>query len=228
MTNDDGVVAAGLRALGEELSARFERVVVVAPDEEHSECGHCVTTKKPLVVTEHERDIFSVNGTPADCVRIGLQLLANEVDWVISGINHGGNLGADIWMSGTVAAAREAYLRGRPAIAVSQVRRREIPEDWPQAARFAVAAIEQVLLWHEADPELWNINLPAIESRKSETPTMVKCPLDSNPLPLSFLKTKEGYYYRGDYHSRPRSTNTDVDICFQGEISISLLNQAPC
>ena len=120
VTNDDGWDAPGLAAL-KTLAGQIGDVYVLAPRDPHSYAGHRVTTDGPLVLTETGAREFTLSGTPADCVRVAIATLFPEIDWVLAGINRGGNLGADLFTSGTVAAAREAALLGRPAIAVSQV-----------------------------------------------------------------------------------------------------------
>jgi 5'-nucleotidase len=120
LTNDDGINAEGLNALKEEL-CRIAHVLVVAPDQERSAVSHGLTIHTPLKFKEAGADSFSLNGTPADCVMFALdRLFIKPPDLVISGINHGANLGDDVMYSGTVAAAREAARHGVPAIAISQ------------------------------------------------------------------------------------------------------------
>jgi 5'-nucleotidase len=121
VTNDDGVHALGIRVL-REAAARVGDVVVVAPTREQSAQSHAITLDRPLRHIEHERDVQSIDGTPADCVYLALferRFLPRRPDLVLSGINHGHNLGTSVFYSGTVAAAREAALRGIPAIAFS-------------------------------------------------------------------------------------------------------------
>src|SRR5262245_53768028 len=122
LTNDDGIDAPGLRAL---LAAAqpLGEPVVVAPARAHSGCSHRVTTDGPFRVAARP-DGFAVEGTPADCVRVALHDVAPDIAWVLSGINAGGNLGADVYHSGTVAAVREAVLHGLPGVALSQYRKR--------------------------------------------------------------------------------------------------------
>ena len=120
LTNDDGIGADGLISLRDELS-RFAHVLVVAPDQNRSAISHGLTIHTRLIPEEAGPDSFSLNGTPADCVIYALEkLFIDPPDLVISGINHGANLGDDVMYSGTVAAAREAARYGIPAIAVSQ------------------------------------------------------------------------------------------------------------
>ena len=119
VTNDDGIAAPGIKALAEALTLLGE-VTVVAPDRERSAAGHSLTLHSPLRVFELRQGWHAVDGTPTDCVNMGIHsLLPFRPDLVVSGINHGGNMGDDITYSGTVAAAMEANLMGIPALAVS-------------------------------------------------------------------------------------------------------------
>ena len=124
LTNDDGIDAPGLAALEGALSA-LATVSVVAPQQCYSGCGHRVTSHHAVRVEQLAERRFKVHGTPADCTRLALAELAPDVDWVVGGINDGGNLGVDVLMSGTVAAVREASWLGKPGIAISQFARRD-------------------------------------------------------------------------------------------------------
>ncbi len=120
LTNDDGIEAEGLRTLEEALKG-LAHIVVVAPDQERSAVSHGLTLRSPLSLKEVRPDHYIINGTPADCVIYALRhLFIQFPDLVISGINHGANLGDDIMYSGTVAAAREASAHGIPSMALSQ------------------------------------------------------------------------------------------------------------
>lgn len=124
LTNDDGIKAEGIYALAKELEKEHE-LIIVAPEIQKSAQSHAVTISQPLVVKEVELDglkskAYSISGTPADCVRAGLEVLIEEpVDFVFSGINMGLNSGMDVLYSGTVSAAIEANIYGIPSIAVS-------------------------------------------------------------------------------------------------------------
>lgn len=119
LTNDDGIDAEGLLILKHILSDEHE-VYIIAPDIERSACSNIFTMRDELLLTRIGDKIFSVSGYPADCVSIGIHSdIIPEIDLVISGINHGPNLGDDIHFSGTVAGARTAFIFGKPAIAVS-------------------------------------------------------------------------------------------------------------
>ena len=120
LTNDDGIDAEGLKSLKDALHG-IARILVVAPDRNRSAVSHGLTIHTSLELKKNGSDSFSLNGTPADCVIYALdELFTRPPDLVVSGINHGANLGDDVMYSGTVAAAREAARYGIPAIAVSQ------------------------------------------------------------------------------------------------------------
>ncbi len=119
ITNDDGISAQGLVILNRILS-KYHETYVIAPDRERSACSNIFTMRDELIVTKTGERSYSVNGYPADCVSLGIHSdLIPEVDLVISGINHGPNLGDDIHFSGTVAGARTAFIFGKPGIAFS-------------------------------------------------------------------------------------------------------------
>ncbi len=221
LTNDDGISAPGLAAL-EAAARQLGEVVVVAPTIVCSGCGHRVTTDGPIRTEQHGPGRFAVEGTPADCVRLALHALAGKVDWVLSGINAGGNLGADTYHSGTVAAAREAVLHGVPAVALSQYRRRGLEFDWARAARWATDVLRDLLERPRETGALWNVNFPHLLSEEAE-PVVAFCPLDPSPLPLSFRRDDEGYRYNGDYHGRQRRADSDVAVCFGGKVAVTRL-----
>jgi 5'-nucleotidase len=120
LTNDDGIQAAGINRLAEELESRGHEVLMAAPESERSAASHSITIHKPIRVTEIAPRRWSVSGTPVDCIFLALEVLCGTPpDLVISGINSGQNMGEDILYSGTVAAALEAMMLGQKAIAVS-------------------------------------------------------------------------------------------------------------
>ena len=161
LTNDDGVHAAGLAALAEALDALGE-VWVLAPEREQSACGHALTLHRPLRAVELGARRFSVNGTPSDCVNLGvLGFLAERPALVVSGINHGSNLGDDVTYSGTVSAAMEGTLLGVPSIAVSLAE----GEDFSHAGRVAQLVAMRVLVNGLPPKTLLNVNVPSGEPR---------------------------------------------------------------
>jgi 5'-nucleotidase len=220
LTNDDGIDAPGLAALRDAATVLGGEIVIVAPAECHSGCGHRVTTDRPIAVDELAAGRFRVAGTPADCVRIGLARLAADAGLVIAGINAGGNLGADIHHSGTVAAAREAALHGRPAIAASQYHRRGTTLDWGRAAGWLADLLRALRDREHVPGEFWNVNLPDLPAAAA-APPVVECPIDRSPFALGYRLTDAGWKYESSYHDRPRMAGGDVAVCFGGGISLS-------
>ena len=218
LTNDDGIDAPGLHALEEALDGFGERITI-APHEHLSGCSHQVTTIRPLMPQEVAAGRFALDGTPADCVRLGLFHLAADAEWILSGINNGGNLGCDVYMSGTVAAVREAALHGRRGVAFSQYRRSSEPFLWPRAIPMVRAVFEKLLDRPLAPGAFWNVNFPDLET--DELPEIVFCSVDHHPLPVRFETDGGRYLYRGIYRERQRGPGTDVDICFSGRIAVS-------
>ncbi len=221
LTNDDGIDAPGLAALAASLS-HLGQIAIVAPDTHLSGCSHQVSVDRPLQATKVGDNRFAVDGTPADCTRLGLSHLVPDVDWVLAGINDGGNLGVDVFMSGTVAAVREAALMGKSAIAFSQFRRNRRQFDWPRASAMVELVIGQLLELSLEPGGFWNVNFPDLDGDAGE-PDVVFCPRDSNPLPIHYEIRDDGFHYRGDYQERERHPGTDVDVCFNGNIAVTQL-----
>lgn len=219
LTNDDGIDAPGIAALAK-LAASLGTAVWAAPHEHLSGCSHRVTTGCPLRVVRRDPTRYAVEGTPADCVRVGLARLLPETDWVLSGINEGGNLGADVHISGTVAAAREAVLHGRPGIALSHYRKRMLEIDWDRAVDWLRPVVQNLIHRPWEPGTFWNINIPHVSPDEPE-PGVIFCPLDSSPLPLSFRIEEELFHYNGNYHERARQKGADVDVCFSGNIAVT-------
>ncbi len=224
LTNDDGWDAPGLRALRDGV-ADLGCCRVIAPESALSGCGHRVTTHGAITVTRSAGDALAVGGTPADCVRLAMHHLAPDVTWVISGINAGGNLGADVHHSGTVAAAREGVLHGVPGIALSHYLARGRAVDWPRAARWARDVVARLLEMPLEAGTFWNVNLPHLLPDEPE-PEIVFCPLDPSPLPLAYHVEADQAVYAGDYQGRARRPGSDVDVCFGGKIAVTLIRLA--
>src|SRR5262245_8552465 len=180
LTNDDGIDAPGLQALVEAARPLGE-LTVAAPVGALSGCSHQVTTSHPISIAPRAPGWFAVGGTPADCVRVALQHLAPRTSWVLSGINAGGNLGADVHYSGTVAAARGAVLHGWPAVAVSQYRKKGLATDWQRTAAWAAPLLRRLITQPWKQGTFWNINLPHLGPDEPD-PAVVFCPLDPTPL----------------------------------------------
>ncbi|HFC93593.1 MAG TPA: 5'/3'-nucleotidase SurE [Leucothrix mucor] len=160
LSNDDGFIASGLKALHQRLSQQFE-VMVVAPDRDRSGASNSLTLESPLRLTQRDKNFFSVNGTPTDCVHLALTgLYDNPPNLVISGINAGANLGDDVIYSGTVAAAMEGRNLGLPAIAVSIASFQ--PQYFSTAVEAVVVLLRQLSDFNEKSDTILNINVPDI------------------------------------------------------------------
>jgi 5'-nucleotidase len=159
LSNDDGVGSQGLELLRKALLSHCD-VVVCAPESEQSASSHSLSLHRPLRLWEKEPGVWSVDGTPADCVYVALnaagRILARKPQLVVSGINHGLNLGDDVFYSGTVAAAREGALKGIPAIAFSAV----YQADLEAAALGAANLVASLLTAPPTRPVLLNVNFP--------------------------------------------------------------------
>ena len=161
VTNDDGVHAAGLSALASAL-ADLGEVHVLAPEREQSACGHALTLHRPLRVQRLREHWHAVNGTPSDCVNLGvLGFLPQRPALIASGINHGSNLGDDVTYSGTVSAAMEGTLLGVPSIAISLMDE----GDLAVAGRVAALVAARVLVEGVPAGTLLNVNVPAAPPR---------------------------------------------------------------
>lgn len=235
LTNDDGFDAPGLAALYRCLDG-FARVSVVAPASPASSAGHGVTDRGTIQVdrrrSEPFGDIYVVKGTPADCVRLGvMELLDSRPDWVLAGINRGGNMGVDVYYSGTVAAAREAAFLGLPAIAVSQYIRRDVPLDWDRAAAWVRPVIARLIADETAHrPPIWSVNLPALPTGQ-EPKGVAVTPMALEPLKIVYRRAEASstdggmvFEYVGEYSKRPAPSGTDVGMTFGGHITLTPLS----
>lgn len=161
VTNDDGVTSEGIHALAGALRPLGD-VLVVAPHQESSAIGHALTLRRPLRLERVGDEVYTVDGTPTDCVNLGVAVLLQGQlpDLVVSGINTGWNLGDDVTYSGTVAGALEGALLGIPAIAVSLQRTRDYIFDFAPSAQAAAQLAELVLAHGLPERTFLNVNVP--------------------------------------------------------------------
>jgi 5'-nucleotidase len=239
LSNDDGVHAEGLATLHEVLSA-VDDCLVVAPTGPQSGVGHAVTTGTPMGIVEVGARRFALDGTPADCARVALGSrgafarrvleLGDDGDastaspggglWLVSGINHGANLGVDVYISGTAAAAREAAILGFPAIAISQYFGRHERPDWGYTADRARKTLARLLERPPSPGCFWNANLPHPIDGSSDQ-EIVFCPLDPSPHAFEY-ETRDGHlHWVSDFHNRPRVKDHDIDVCMGGRIAVT-------
>jgi len=174
LSNDDGIFAPGLVALAGALGG-LGRIIIVAPESPQSAAGHSITLKGALTVRQVKAaaleglEAFSVDGSPADCVRLAVKnLLDRPVDLVVSGMNAGSNVGVNVFYSGTVAAAAEAAMLGIPAVAMSASIENEAPfADFVAAAKLCRSVLERLLAGGLSGGDLINVNIPCPNSTDS-------------------------------------------------------------
>jgi len=230
LTNDDGPDAEGLAALQRAVADLGETVVVVPRDGTASR-GHGVTRDAVLSIERTADRQYVVDGLPADCVRLALTVLSEQVgpiDWVLAGINYGANLGVDVYYSGTVGAAREAAILGLPAVALSQYYKSGIEPDWARAGRWAGSIVRQMV--DRCDPQavLWNVNLPALRADQKLS-GVAACPASIDPVPVVYgdvqpvVQGRSAVRYTGVYGDRAAGKDTDVQRLFAGWITVTPL-----
>lgn len=161
ISNDDGYLSRGIAILAR-VAGEFANVRVVAPERDRSGVSNSLTLDRPLRIRSAENGFYYVSGTPTDCIHVGLHALPDfKPDLVLSGINHGANMGDDTLYSGTVAAATEAYLMGIPAVAFSLNANQFHP--YQETAERAVwIVLSHILKNPPTLPILWNVNIPAV------------------------------------------------------------------
>jgi 5'-nucleotidase len=193
ITNDDGINAEGIFILAKELEKTHE-VTIIAPDNQRSACGHSITLTRPLILKEVKLNnikskAFSLDGTPADCVKIAAhKLLEGEIDMVISGINKGVNLGTDVVYSGTVSAAIEAAINNIPSIAISSE-----TVDNKENYELAAKTVAKVLLSAKnpsiKEDVVLNINIPFIPEEKIKG--IKVCKIGSRTYNNAYIESKD-------------------------------------
>jgi len=220
LTNDDGIDAPGIQALVKAVNGR--NAIIAAPKDHQSGCGHQVTTTRPINLQRRSDTEYAIAGTPADCVRIALTQISKDIKFVLSGINAGGNLGVDAYISGTVAAVREAAMHGIPGIAISHYRKAKLNFDWDMAAKLTAEVLADLLKRPLEPGSYWNVNLPHLQLGEP-SPEVVFCKPCTKPLPISYRIDGEDFYYVGEYSQRDRTPGSDVDVCFSGNIAVTQL-----
>jgi len=226
LTNDDGYDAEGLKVLAAVLED-FATLSIVAPNGEKSGAAQSLTLRQPIVVHPKGERHWAVDGTPADAVIVALhRLLPEKPDLVISGINHGANMGENVYYSGTVGAAREAALHHIPSIAMSLCAPKEI-HNFAPAARIARKAAEIILKEGLPDQVLLNVNVPepwkggVRFTRQSKKITRNQLREGKDP------KGRTYYWIYEQKIEKDIEPNTDFHAVFAGEVSVTPLHLDP-
>ncbi|MFO1463683.1 MAG: 5'/3'-nucleotidase SurE [bacterium] len=224
VSNDDGIYAEGIQVLADTLK-KIARVVVVAPDREKSAASHSLTLHRPLRILEVKKNYYGITGTPADCVNLGVNEILDrkKPDLIVSGINHGGNLGDDVHYSGTVSAALEGAMMGIPSIAVSLVLRDGRPHFGP-AANFAAKLAKRV--HKEGLPKgiVLNVNVPNVPQHSLKG--YVFCKLGKRNYSDIIVekldpRKKKYYWIGGDEIGYENIPGSDCNAILEGKISIT-------
>ena len=230
LTNDDGIYAEGIQTLAQVLSRQEHDIVMVAPDRERSASGHSITIKDPLRVNSVEfKKIpgiksFKVDGTPADCVKLGIEKFVDfEPDLIISGINDGANLGYDVLYSGTVSAAIEAWMMGYNSIAVSLAVKED--RNFKSAANFVSDFLKKLELDLLPERMLLNINVPDLPREKMQGSYIAD--LGASNYVDSFEERVDpmgsNYYWLSGKTKEEFSYNTDIWAVNHGKIALTPL-----
>lgn len=226
LTNDDGYQAKGLRAVAEAL-ADFATVSIVAPSREQSGTAQSLTLRQPIVCNRIADREWAIDGTPADCVIVALhKLLPERPDLLISGINHGANLGENVYYSGTVGAAREGALHHIPSMAVSLCAKKDRVK-FENSARVVRTTAEMIFAEGLPDQVLLNINVPepwngnVKFTRQSKKITRNQLTEGKDPRGRSYFWLFE---QRIDKDIEP---DTDYAAIFSGAVSITPLHLDP-
>ena len=222
VTNDDGVSAPGLEALASAMR-EIGRVIIFAPDRDNSAASHSLTMNRPLRVREMAEDIFSIDGTPTDCVTIAIgKIMTEKPDLVVSGINPGGNLGDDISYSGTVSAAIEGTMLGVPSFAVSMAG--ELPFLFATAAAFARRLALVVLEKGLPIDTLLNVNVPNLPKKEIQGVSFSR---QGKRVYADAIKDtldpwgRKHFWIGGGTPSWGTEPDTDAALVFAGRISIT-------
>ena len=222
VTNDDGIASPGIHALADALGALGD-VWVVAPDRERTAVGHSVTLHKPLRITNMDRRVFMVNGTPVDCVNLALaKVLPGRPALIVSGINRGVNLGDDVMYSGTVSAALEGTILGIPSMAVSQEGQDTFR--FQTGARYAARVADQVLRNGLPDETILNVNIPDVSGRsiKGVKITCLSRRRFDNPIVEKVDPRGRKYYWiAGTRKSWSRRKDADHEALEQHMVSVT-------
>ncbi len=228
VANDDGIYAPGLKLLVDVLASVAREVWVAAPETQQSATSHSLTLRRPLRIRELSERRFAIDGTPTDCVLMGINEIMKDTppDLVISGVNRGGNLGEDVTYSGTVAAAMEGTLLGVPSIAVSQVYSDSHPVKWATAEKW----LGKVLKMLTAEPwpagVLLNVNLPDVTAGRVTGIEVTRQGRRKIGSELAFGTDPRGepYYWIGAQRREGRyRRGSDLEAVGRGAVSVTPL-----
>jgi 5'-nucleotidase len=226
VTNDDGIYSKGILVLAKTLQ-EIGDVFVVAPDREKSSIAHSLTLHRPLRVEKIRKNFYAVDGTPADCIHLGVHaLLPKRPRLIVAGINKGGNLGDDITYSGTVSAAFEGTLLGISSFAISLVARSHFK--FNVAARFALRVARTIIKRGLPKETFLNINIPNVDEEKIRSYKITQqgrwIHNGNGVIEKMDPRGKKYYWIGGGRSLYDQERNTDMEAVSKSYISITPLN----
>ena len=224
VSNDDGVHAEGLRILARRLK-KLGRVVVVAPDSERSAASHSITLHRPLRIIKHAKDVYSVDGTPTDCINLGInEIMRERPSLIVSGINSGPNLGDDLHYSGTVSAAMEGGILGVPSIAISLVAGPRDVVLYKPASEFCLRLARRVMKDGLPRGVILNVNVPSLPSTQLRGYAFTKQgKRNYGDIIVEKIdpRGKKYYWIGGDEEGFDDIRGSDCNVVAAGQISIT-------
>lgn len=230
ITNDDGIRADGIIELAKQIS-NIANVYVVAPETQKSATGHAITIHSPIMVNEEfiQENIkaYSITGTPADCVKVGLEALFKDVniDLVLSGINNGPNLGTDVIYSGTVSAAIEGLVQNKPAIAISYNEFNVKKETYKEVSKYVVKIVEDIKDKLDILEDcILNVNIPNGDVKGFKVTTLGERKYE-NVMEERFSPYGKRYFWiGGKVKELQQDKDSDIVCVEEGYISITPVN----
>ncbi|OGQ04048.1 MAG: 5'/3'-nucleotidase SurE [Deltaproteobacteria bacterium RIFCSPLOWO2_12_FULL_44_12] len=222
VSNDDGFYSEGIKVLAAHLKG-LGKVITVAPDQERSAASHSLTLHRPLRVKKLKEDVYAVDGTPTDCITLGVkEILPRTPDLIVSGINKGANLGDDVHYSGTVSAAVEGGIMGIPSIAISLMSREG--GHFETAAHFAVKLAKKVLEEGLPSGVILNVNVPDIPLKQVKGYQFTKQGKRNYGDIIADRIDPRGrkyYWIGGDEHGFEDILNSDCNAVLSHHISVT-------
>lgn len=230
ITNDDGIRADGIIELAKAMS-NIANVYVVAPESQRSATGHAITIHSPIMVNEEfiadNINAYSISGTPADCVKIGIEGIFKDIDidLVLSGINNGPNLGTDVIYSGTASAAIEGLVQNKPSIAISYNEFNVNKETYREASKHVVKIVDSVKdKLNILEDCILNVNIPNKEIKGTKVTVLGERKYENVMEERYSPYGKRYFWIGGKIKNIEQVENNDIDCVEEGYISITPVN----
>ena len=227
ISNDDGINAEGIKILAEEIS-KIANTYVVAPDSTRSASGHAITLHKPILINDEfiaeNVEAYSTSGTPADCVKVGIESILKdiEIDLVLSGINNGPNLGTDVIYSGTVAAAIEGLVEGKPSIALSCDSSKVSSDEYREAAKYTAKLVQKLEgNLDKLNGNILNVNFPTGEKKGVRITKLGKRVYNNVMDDRQSIRGQRYVWMGGDLADIKQDKDSDIFAVENGYISIT-------